>query len=74
MTSQKTLWDLDLRTRDRNLQKGALSPKELERYLKDLPDVSANAEALPLQQPIFGEGEAEAEATEPASVRAESEA
>lgn len=72
MTSQKTLWELDLRTRERNLQKGNLSPKDVERYLKELPDVSANAEVVPLQQPLFGE--AGAEETEPASVRAESEA
>lgn len=71
MTSQKTPWDLDLRIRDRNLQKGVLSTKELERHLKELPDVSANAEAVPLPQPTFDEGGAEPE-SEP--LRTESEA
>lgn len=53
MTSQKTPWDLDIRIRERNLQKGILSPKDIERHLKDLPDVAANAEAVSLTQPVF---------------------
>lgn len=57
MMSQKTPWDLDVRIRDRNLQKGVLGPKDLEKYLNDLPDVAENAETLHLAQPTF-EGEA----------------
>jgi len=53
MNSQKTLWDLDIRVRDRNLQKGLLTPKDIERYLKELPDASANAEPVSLPQPVF---------------------
>ena len=53
MSSQKTSWDLDIRIRERNLQKGILSPKDIERHLKDLPDVAANAEAVSLTQPVF---------------------
>lgn len=64
MTSRKTPFDLDIRTRDRNLQKGILSSKDIERHLKDLPDVAANAEPLSLTQPIF-EGQTE-EGAEPA--------
>lgn len=65
MTSQKNPWDLDLRIRDRNLQKGILGPKDIERYLKELPDVAANAESVHVPQPTFaedaGEGETESE-------------
>jgi len=53
MSSQKTSWDLDIRIRERNLQKGILSAKDVERHLKDLPDVAANADAVSLTQPVF---------------------
>lgn len=64
MTSRKTPFDLDLRTRDRNLQKGLLSSKDIERHLKELPDMTANSEPLSLTQPIF-EGQTH-EGAEPA--------
>ena len=56
MTTQKTPWDLDVRVRDRNLRKGVLEEKDVEKYLKDLPDVAANAENVTIAQPAVGGG------------------
>lgn len=53
MNNQKTPWDLDTRVRERNLVKGVLDAKEVERHLKELPDVAANAEPIGLAQPAF---------------------
>jgi len=55
MTNQKTPWDLDVRVRERNLRKGVLDEKDLEKHFKDLPDVGANAETVQIPQPAVGE-------------------
>jgi hypothetical protein len=54
MTSQKTPWDLDVRVRERNLRKGVLDEKDVEKYLKELPDSAANAENVATPQPAVG--------------------
>ena len=54
MTNQKTPWDLDVRVRERNLRKGVLDEKDVEKYLKDLPDSAANAENVATPQPAVG--------------------
>jgi hypothetical protein len=54
MNSQKTPWDLDVRVRERNLRKGVLDEKDVERYLKDLHDSAANAENVTTPQPAIG--------------------
>jgi hypothetical protein len=41
MTTQKTPWDLDVRVRERNLRKGVLDEKDVEKHLKELPDSAA---------------------------------
>ena len=51
MTSQKTPWDLDVRVRDRNIRKGVLEDKDVEKYLRELPDSAANAENVTIPQP-----------------------
>jgi hypothetical protein len=56
MTSQKTPWDLDVRVRERNLRKGVLDEKDVEKYLKELPDSAANAESVTTPQPAVGSG------------------
>jgi hypothetical protein len=53
MNSQKTPWDLDVRVRDRNVRKGVLDDKDVEKYLKELPDVSANADTVLTPQPAL---------------------
>ncbi|GEM_PF-1975052 len=37
---------LDVRLQEKNLETGVLTPKELEKYLKNLPDVSEKSEKL----------------------------
>jgi len=56
MTTQKTPWDLDVRVRERNLRKGVLDEKDVEKYLKELPDAAANAESVTTPQPAVGGG------------------
>ena len=56
MTTQKTPWDLDVRVRERNLRKGVLDDKDVEKYLKELPDSAANAESVTTPQPAVGGG------------------
>jgi hypothetical protein len=56
MTSQKTPWDLDVRVRERNIRKGVLDEKDVEKYLKELPDAAANAENVTTPQPAVGGG------------------
>jgi len=69
MTNPKTPWDLDVRVRERNLKKGVLEDKEIQTYLKELPDLSAHAEIVTLPQPaISGSAAAAAAAASPAPV------
>ncbi len=56
MTNQKTPWDLDVRVRERNLRSGVLDEKDIERYLRELPDSGANAENVTTPQPALGSG------------------
>jgi hypothetical protein len=56
MTSTKTPWDLDVRVRERNLRKGVLDEKDVEKHLKELVDVAANAENVTIPQPAVGGG------------------
>lgn len=66
MTSQKTPWDLDVRVRERNLRKGVLDEKDVEKYLKELPDSAANGENVTTPQPAVGGGAPAAQAPAPA--------
>lgn len=52
--AKQAAWTFDLRVRDRMLASGALDPKNLERHLAELPDLEANAETLPFDQPAVG--------------------
>jgi hypothetical protein len=67
MTNQKTPWDLDVRVRERNLRKGVLDEKDVEKYLKELPDSAANAENVATPQPAVGAPPAAAPAAGPPS-------
>jgi hypothetical protein len=65
MTSLKTPWDLDVRVRERNLRKGVLDDKDVEKYLRELPDSAANAENVTIPQPAVGSGAGAAAAPAP---------
>jgi hypothetical protein len=47
-------WDLDVRVRERNLRKGILDDKDVEKHLAQLPDLADQAEALGIPQPALG--------------------
>ena len=53
MNNSKTPWDLDVRVRERNLRKGILDEKDVDKYLKELPDAAANAESVATPQPAL---------------------
>ena len=56
MSSNKTInaWEWDVRVRERNLRKGILDEKDVEKHLSQLPDMADQAEQLGLPQPALG--------------------
>lgn len=62
-TSKLNPWLTDVRVRDRNIKKGLLDPKELEKYLHALTDVADRSDLVSEPQPaLAGVPEAEVEA------------
>jgi hypothetical protein len=47
-------WDWDIRVRERNLKKGTLDEKDVEKYLLALPDVADQGEGIVSAQPALG--------------------
>ena len=47
-------WEWDVRVRERNLRKGMLDEKDVERHLAQLPDVGDQAEPVSIAQPALG--------------------
>lgn len=47
-------WDWDVRVRERNLRRGIIDEKDLDKHLSQLADVSEQAEPLPFPQPATG--------------------
>jgi hypothetical protein len=47
-------WEWDVRVRERNLRKGIFDEKDVEKYITTLPDVSEQADSIPLPQPAIG--------------------
>jgi hypothetical protein len=47
-------WDWDVRVRERNLRKGILDDKDVEKHLTQLPDVGDQADSVTLPQPALG--------------------
>jgi hypothetical protein len=54
--SNKTVnpWEWDVRVRERNLRKGVLDDKDVEKHLSSLGDVADQAESLAIPQPALG--------------------
>jgi hypothetical protein len=48
-------WTMDVRVRERNLKSGALTDKDLEKFLVALPDVADQAESFGISQPALAE-------------------
>ena len=56
-------WLMDVRIRERNLKSGALTEKDVEKYLSALPGLDAEADTFGLAQPaLSGGGAAEDDA------------
>ncbi len=55
-TTNKTInaWDWDVRVRERNVRKGILDDKDIEKHLSQLPDVAEQAEPIPFPAPALG--------------------
>lgn len=50
-------WTFDVRVRERNIRSGALTEKDLEKYVQALPDLEAQAESFAVAQPALEEPE-----------------
>lgn len=56
--TQKTTqnpWTMDVRVRERNLKSGALTEKDLEKFLSALPDLEDQSEAFATPQPALAQ-------------------
>jgi hypothetical protein len=55
-SSTKTIdsWEWDVRVRERNLGKGVIDAKEVEKHIAALVDVSEQAEIVTYPQPALG--------------------
>jgi hypothetical protein len=47
-------WDWDIRVRERNLKKGLLDDKDVDKYLGALDDVGEQGETIASAQPALG--------------------
>jgi hypothetical protein len=47
-------WEWDIRVRERNLGKGILDDKDVEKHLAGLPDAADQAESITIPQPALG--------------------
>jgi hypothetical protein len=47
-------WDWDVRVRERNLKKGLLDEKIVDKHQAGLADVADNTEAVTIPQPALG--------------------
>jgi hypothetical protein len=56
MANSKTInsWDWDVRVRERNLRKGVLDEKDVEKHVTQLVDVGDRAEPVGVAQPALG--------------------
>jgi hypothetical protein len=55
-TNNKTIntWDWDVRVRERNVRKGILDDKDIEKHLSALPDKAEEAEPINVASPALG--------------------
>jgi len=58
-------WTMDVRVRERNLKSGALTDKDLEKYLAGLPDLAEQAEPFGTPQPALAQQPPAVEAAAP---------
>ncbi|HEX3770598.1 MAG TPA: hypothetical protein VHV30_07035 [Polyangiaceae bacterium] len=56
MSTEKKInsWEWDVRVRERNLRKGILDEKDVEKHLGALVDVAEQADSVTYSQPALG--------------------
>jgi hypothetical protein len=47
-------WDWDVRVRERNVRRGIIDEKEIEKHLAQLPDAADQIESMNHPQPALG--------------------
>jgi len=52
-----SIWDWDVRVRERNMRNGILSEKDVDKMLSSLADVADKSESLGLTQPAMLAGD-----------------
>lgn len=52
----QNLWLMDVRVRERNLKSGAVTDKDVEKYLAALPDLESDSEAFGVPSPALSGG------------------
>jgi hypothetical protein len=52
----QNLWLMDVRVRERNLKSGAVTDKDVDKYLAALPDLESDAEAFGVPSPALSGG------------------
>ncbi len=54
--SNKTInpWEWDVRVRERNLKRGLITEKDLEKHVRELPDRADESEPVGATQPALG--------------------
>ncbi|MBX3192474.1 MAG: hypothetical protein KF819_36120 [Labilithrix sp.] len=53
MTQKTNPWTFDVRVRERNLKSGAITEKDVEKYVGTLPDLAEQAEPFATSQPAL---------------------
>ncbi|MGH7439694.1 MAG: hypothetical protein ACRENE_28730 [Polyangiaceae bacterium] len=55
-TTNKTInpWEWDVRVRERNVRKGILDDKDIEKHLAALPDIGDQVESIVIPAPALG--------------------
>lgn len=48
-------WTFDVRVRERNLKSGAVTEKDVEKYVAGLPDLAAQSESFGVSQPALAQ-------------------
>lgn len=51
MTDSKQIWNMDIRIRERSLKAGRITAADIDKYMKQLPDLQENVEPVTISQP-----------------------
>lgn len=51
MTDSKQMWNMDIRVRERSLKAERITAADIDKYIKQLPDLQDNIELVTVSQP-----------------------